>query len=176
MSAVWFRPDNMRAEYDQAEPYKALHIAAAAHGFIFKVERSNITRGWTYNSNIFRVEPTGTFYADAPHLERNRYIPMGAGSGLDPIQSLIHGVRLCRIDSDPLIAALILECEVWLLTRAYRLANEREKAKAALAEKLMLTLDTLTNLIRSVNVPGTGIVVNANVDPFAARYDEDDDL
>lgn len=153
MPAVWFRPDNMRAEYEEAECYRLLHQAAAAHRWMFKVERSNITRGWTYNANIYRVDPTGRFHDDAPHIERMRYVPFGAGQGRNPILALIDGVRLAGIHREPLVAVLILECEAWLLGRAIRVARAAEQKEAMLLLALDQTLDSLTALLRSVNVP-----------------------
>ncbi len=153
MPAVWYRVDNVREEFEQAEAYTLLHQAAAKHGWVFKVERSNITRGWTYNANILKVEPTGRFYEDAPTIERMRHFSFGAGQGRNPILALIDGVRLVRIHHDPLIAVLILECEMWLLARAIRVERQKEEREALLLLTLDQHLDALTAILRSVNVP-----------------------
>lgn len=170
MAAVWYRPDNVGPEFFFSEPYRDLDALAAQRRVLVKVDRSNITRGWTYNSNIYLIQPTGTFHADAPHIERNRYVPHGAGSGLNPLTALIDAMRLTHLDREPLVAVAILQAELWLLARAYRLAREREERSARIFGKLDAAMADLTELVRSYTVPP------AAPQPIPAKPDEDDDL
>lgn len=169
MAAVWYRIDNVGPEFYNSDAYRDLYRVARERLVEIKVDRSNITRGWTYNANIYLVQPTGTFHADAPHIERCRYVPHGAGSGVNPITATIHAIRLCHLERDPIVACAILQAELWLLQREVGLAREREKRQAAV-EALAVLLDDLTDVLRSVNVPP------AASQPIPAKPGEDDDL
>lgn len=147
MKAVWYRIDNVGPEYHLSDAYAALYRAARRAGFEIKTERSNITRGWTYNGVIYKVIPTGTYHADAPHIERNRYMPFGAGAGVNPILAMIDAVRICRITTPDALVA-ILECEMFLLSKAVRDAKAREEKQALLELRLDQTLDGLAGLLR----------------------------
>ncbi len=157
----------MGPEYENSEPFRRLYAAMRVAGFEIKTERSNITRGWTYNSPIFRMVPAGV-YPDQPEIQRHRFVPMGAGSGLNPLSALIDAAHLTR-DRSPAVLVAILEAELWLLARAYRIAREREIREEREA-RVAAVLDDLTAILRSVNVPV------AATQPTIAKPDEDDDL
>lgn len=170
MAAVWYRPDNVGPEFYDSDAYRDLYRLARERLVEIKIDRSNITRGWTYNANIYLVQPTGTFHADAPHIERCRFVPHGAGSGINPLSAHIDAMRIRRLHHEPLVAVAILQAELWLLARAYRLAREREERSARIFGKLDAAMTDLTDLIRSYTVPP------AAPQPIPAKPDEDDDL
>ena len=88
---------------------------------------------------------------------------------------MIAAVRICRLTSDPAVACAVLQAELWLLQRAAHQAVEREKRQALIVEKLTPTLDDLTDLICSVNVP-LAAPQPIPAQPIPAKPDEDDDL
>ncbi len=167
----------MGPEYENSEPYRLLYKAMREALYEIKTERSNITRGWTYNSPIFKMIPNGV-YPDQPEIPRHRFVPMGAGSGLNPLSALIDAVKLTR-ERDPRVLVAVLEAELWLLDRAYRVAREREEREALTLLALDQTLDGLTAILRSVNVPDDdwhGDIPLGQARPITAKPDEDDDL
>lgn len=166
MKAVWFRPDKFAPEFELSEMYAMLYRRARLAGYEIKSERSNITRGWTYNAPIYRMVFQGI---DSDGIHRHRYVPHGAGQGANPMLAMIDALRICRVN-DPLTLATTLEAEVWLLARAARLAAEREKRQAAIEAKLDTTLALLTNTLCSYRAP------TAAPQPIPAKPDEDDDL
>lgn len=143
-----------------------LERALVRHGWYTHTQRSNITRGWTYNANIIKLIPTGRFHKDEPKTEIMQTMPYGAGSGYDPLLAVIDAAHLTRC-REPDVLAAILEAEVWLLDRAVKRARARE---AALAD-LDWTLIDLTDTLAMVNVEPF-----ENTAALAAENDEDDDL
>jgi hypothetical protein len=161
-------PDNILPWfYKHMESLNALERTLIRHGWMVKLVRSNITRGWTYNSDMFRIQPTGRYWDDEPRTEINRYIPHGAGHGATPALAVLDAARLTNV-KHPEVLVAILECEVELLAMAYRDAVRRE-AEAAKLEEDMRALDwaliDLTDTLAMVKEP----TVNA-------IPDEDDDL
>lgn len=162
--AVWFRRDDIYLEFSEAECYGRLHRVAIRYDVYLNVKRSNITRGWTYNAEILFIRGTGRFHEDG--LEIKQYTPHGVGQGVNPILACIDAVRLCNLKTPDILVA-ILECELWLLARAVRIARACERAE----DDLDATLDDLTEALALVNVEPY-----QNTAALAAENDEDDDL
>jgi hypothetical protein len=187
MAERWIA-DHILPRFYKMEATGNLERALIRAGWLVKLNRSNITRGWTYNSDMFRIEKTGRFHTEEPKTEITRFIPHGAGSGRNPLLALIDAARLTGVKTPDLLVA-ILEAETELLTQAHREAVEREEREARQAKidaDLAEALDGLTAVIRSANVPATdqatdeygrwfNLILKGKPAP-AVVIDEDDDL
>ncbi len=171
MAERWI-PDNILPWfYKHMESMNHLERVLIRHGWAVKLVRSNITRGWTYNSDMFRIVPTGRYWDDEPKTEINRYVPHGAGSGRNPALAMIDAARLTNV-KHPEVLVAILECEFDLLKLAYAEAKRREEEEARQAEierALAVALADLTDVLAMVKVQS----VNEAPAPVP---DEDDDL
>ncbi len=164
MAERWLPDHILPRFYKTMESLGRLENALIRNGWFVKMTRSNITRGWTYNSDMYRIVPTGRFHTDEPKTEIKQFVPHGAGSGLNPSLALLDAARLTNVKTADLLLA-IMECEAEYLLHVYREAREREARQAraeAVDADLAEALDALTALLRSSNVPVTP--------------DEDDDL
>lgn len=170
MAERWV-PDHILPGFYKMEAMGNLERALIRHGWLVKLTRSNITRGWTYNSDMFKIVPTGRLYEDHPKTEINRYVPYGAGSGLNPALALINAAGLTNC-KHPEVLVAVLELEVELLSQAYAAAAKAEREAAKLAEDMRAldwALIDLTDTLAMVKAQ------TVNTAP-APVIDEDDDL
>lgn len=160
MKAVWFRPDKFGPEFELSDTYSRLYRAARRAGYEIKSERSNITRGWTYNAPIYRADFIGI---DSDGVHRHNYVPRGAGQGANPMEAMLDAMRLVGITGiDAAMARL--EAEAWLLARAIRNLPKHNP---------IVGIAALTEDDGSDNVPPAE---TERPRPIPAKPDEDDDL
>lgn len=100
--------------------------------FSFDVKFSYITRQYTCEAfEMWKPQKSAIWYK----------VPAALGYGAHPLEAQIDAIyKLDKLELTPRIRACILECEVWLLNRAFKQAKQTE-------DKITKTLDLLAGIL-----------------------------
>lgn len=131
-----YKVDTLAQAQLRLECSRALHRIAGRLGFSCMPKWSFISRSGYY-AEINAHRPMGVVYEDAPHIEKHAIVPnVAMGYGPTPLEAAMDGYR--RVVSHPAMDAVLLECELLLLSEAVGRARHFEKAIAELEETLRL--------------------------------------